>query len=244
MRSESPLRSKDGNFCHVHLEMNPGKSPSATQLAQPFPGIVSPADLLAVLDSAPDGISISAPTGRYIYVNKAHCRMFGYAGSEQVLGRSWRMFCPPAFRRRLTRDALPALRNVGFWVGRLPGKHKNGSIVTQQVALRLLPGRNIICMCFNATERFEGEDLRDRLFALSEGLLAVADTGGRIKQFNPAWTTLLGYGAEDIGGAASWTLSTPTTATSPATSWTSFATAGPRVASSTACRRNPARTCG
>lgn len=178
--------------------MNPGKPPSAPQLAQPFPGIVPPADLLAVLDSAPDGIAITAPSGRYIYINKAHCRMFGYGGSEEVLGRSWRMFYPSGFRRRAIRDAFPALRQVGFWIGRLPGKHKNGSIFTQQVALRLLPGRNIICMCFSATERLDGDDLRDRLFALSQGLLAVADMRGCIKQFNPAWTTLLGYGDEEI----------------------------------------------
>ena len=179
--------------------MNSTKPPLAPKTLQSSSSFVSPADLLAVLDSAPDGIAIAAPSGRYVYVNKAYCRMFGYAGSEQVVGRSWRMFCPAEFRRKLTRDALPALRNVGFWVGRLPGKHKNGSIVTQQVALRLLPGRNIICMCFSATERFEGDDLRDRLFALSQGLLAVADIDGRIKQFNPAWMSLLGYGAEDIG---------------------------------------------
>ncbi len=53
-------------------------------------------------------------------------------------------------------------------------------------------------MCFNATERLDGDDLRDRLFALSQGLLAVADTEGRIKQFNPAWMNLLGYEAEEI----------------------------------------------
>nr|WP_075080005.1 PAS domain-containing sensor histidine kinase [Terrimicrobium sacchariphilum] len=178
--------------------MNPREPLHASILPKPSQGSVSSSDLLAALDCAPDGISITAPSGRYIYVNQAHCRMFGYARSEQVLGRSWRMLFPAQFRSRITRDAMPALRQVGFWIGRLPGKHRDGSIITQQVALRLLPGRNVICMVFNATERFAGDDLRDRLFALSQGMLAVADTSGCIKQFNPAWSTLLGYDPEDI----------------------------------------------
>ncbi|PTY00584.1 hypothetical protein DB345_00335 [Spartobacteria bacterium LR76] len=198
MRIESSLRSNVGENCQKNIEMNPREPLHLPILPKPSPGSVSSSDLLAALDCAPDGISITAPSGRYVYVNPAHCRMFGYARSEQVVGRSWRMLYPSQFRTRITRDAMPALKQVGFWIGRLPGKHRDGSIITQQVALRLLPGRSIICMVFSATERFEGGDLRDRLFALSQGLLAVADTSGCIKQFNPAWMTMLGYEAEEI----------------------------------------------
>ena len=58
-------------------------------------------------------------------------------------------------------------------------------------------------MAFNETlaERVEAQaQERDRLWRLSQDLLIVSDSGGTIRNVNPAWTAILGWAAGDLVG--------------------------------------------
>ena len=62
-----------------------------------------------------DGMAILDADERYVFLNDAHARLYGYDSPEQLQGQSWRVLYSPQQLRRFDTEILPALWRDGSW---------------------------------------------------------------------------------------------------------------------------------
>lgn len=120
-------------------------------------------DLAAAMDASHDGIAITDPDGRYLYMNRAHREMFGFTSPEEIIGRSWRDLYAPEVADHLAAVALPALEAEGGWRGEVVGRRLDGSDLPQEVSLTRKAGGGIICMSRNIAKRLREQQEQARL---------------------------------------------------------------------------------
>ncbi|WP_170126423.1 PAS domain S-box protein [Acuticoccus yangtzensis] len=117
----------------------------------------------AAIEGAQDGIAITNEAGHILYMNSAYLAMFGYDHGE-VLGRPWLMLYGTEEADRLQRHAVPLLTSSGSWRGEIPGRHKSGAKIDQELSLTLLRGIGLVCLTrdIGSRKRQEAENLRLR----------------------------------------------------------------------------------
>ncbi len=80
--------------------------------------------LTKALDHSLNGFDVVDHEGKFIYVNKAHSRMFGYSDPAEIIGTSPEKLCAdPTFPERLVKN----LKEKGEYVCELKAKRKDGS---------------------------------------------------------------------------------------------------------------------
>lgn len=114
---------------------------------------------LMAIESAPVGIAILDPD-RYIYLNPAHARMFGYKNPQELVGQSWHTLYGPDQITQIEQEALPQLQQEGQWQGETVAKHRDGHLFAEEIVLTLTSGGDLICICQEITERKENEMLQ------------------------------------------------------------------------------------
>ncbi|HXX57511.1 MAG TPA: PAS domain S-box protein [Thermodesulfovibrionales bacterium] len=81
-----------------------------------------------------EGIAVTDEQDRYIYVNDAHARTYGYLQSE-LMGKTWRDITPHEFVSLVEREVARTLHNrdCGVWSGECPGLCKDGMVISTEV---------------------------------------------------------------------------------------------------------------
>jgi PAS domain S-box-containing protein len=125
------------------------------------------AQQVAAIEASDDGIAITDPEGRFIFMNRAHARMFGHDSLDGLIGQPWSILYDAANARFIEDVAMPVLGAKGRWRGETRGLHKNGSAVAQEVSLSLSADGGIVCVTRDIGERLtlerEKARLRDQL---------------------------------------------------------------------------------
>lgn len=119
---------------------------------------ISLGDLAQALDHSDEGFALTDPDGKYVYINEAHLRMYGYDKPQDLLGRSWRTLYMPEWVRHFESVVLPALPHDLVWRGQVMGKKRNGTSFLAGVTLTFLPDGKITCNCRDESVRREGAD--------------------------------------------------------------------------------------
>jgi PAS domain S-box-containing protein len=164
--------TKDGTKRHVEASVSLRKDSSGKPMG--FSGIVRDVterkrveDILRrqtnAMDSAIDGMAILNAEGEYIYLNKAHARIYGYENEGQLLGKSWRVLYDSDVIKRFEQEFMPELSRKGYWSGESIGKKKNGSKFPQAVSLTAMANGGLICVIRDITERKRAEEELGRL---------------------------------------------------------------------------------
>ncbi|MGF1447005.1 MAG: PAS domain S-box protein [Pikeienuella sp.] len=117
----------------------------------------------AAIDAAQDGIALTDPQGRFVYMNTSHRTMFGFDCVSEILGRPWTVLYSPDTAARLEQIAMPALAETGAWRGEPVGRRKDGSAVDQEVSLTRLSNGGLVCVTRDVSERRQAERERMRL---------------------------------------------------------------------------------
>lgn len=110
-------------------------------------GAISLEDLAQAVDHSEEGFALTDPDGNYVYLNKAHLRMYGYHRPTDLLGRSWRTLYTAEWVRHFEDVVLPVLPREKVWHGRAVGRRRDGSHFTAGIILTLLPDGKITCNC-------------------------------------------------------------------------------------------------
>jgi diguanylate cyclase (GGDEF)-like protein/PAS domain S-box-containing protein len=95
---------------------------------------------LEAIEAVGDGILLTAGGDRCMYANPAAATLFGYGGSNEFFGKSWRQFFGESEAEAVQSQVLPALRSTGRWVGALRGKTRSGGMIPLDVSLTQVEG--------------------------------------------------------------------------------------------------------
>lgn len=126
-------------------------------LAAPFSfieshsGRITPYQVGLAVEHSSEGFALCNPEGNFIYMNAAHCRMYGYGDAKDLLGRSWRVLYRAEEAALFDEEYIPRLLADGFWRGRAKGLRLDGTLFDELVSLRLLEGGYLLCECSDVT---------------------------------------------------------------------------------------------
>jgi PAS domain S-box-containing protein len=102
------------------------------------------------LDNAAIGLSLLDKQGNYFYMNTYHAQIFGYQVDE-LIGKNWTNIYDDEEVKKISTDYFPQLIANGFWTGETNGLKKNGTPLTQEIALTAFPDGGLACMTKDIT---------------------------------------------------------------------------------------------
>ena len=138
--------------------------------------------LAAAVALTADGIAITGVSGALEFVNHAFARMHGRQPAD-LLQTQWAALYDADEAKRLVREALPEVTQVGFWHGEATGLHQDGSTYPQELSLTLLPHGGLVAVTRDISDRKAAEErllhlsVRDELTSLfnRRGFMEQAD---------------------------------------------------------------------
>jgi PAS domain S-box-containing protein len=165
--------------------------------------------LLKAIDNSTDGITIADENDRYIYVNAAYAKIFGYSQKE-FIGETWRKITPSELIAPTERELSMTMHNkdIGTFRGEAPGLRKNGTIIPTEVQGTALWDENgnylgHICVVRDIAER---KRMEETLMLFSEAVenapdsVQIVDLNGHIIYSNKATEEIYGFSPEEFRG--------------------------------------------
>ena len=122
-----------------------------------------------------DGMAILDADERYVFLNEAHARLYGYDAPEELLGQSWRLLYSPAQLRRFETEIMPALWRDGSWRGEAVGLRRNGTSFPQELSLTIVEGGGLVCVVRDTTQSKKAERVQAALYRIAEAADTVQD---------------------------------------------------------------------
>jgi len=160
----------------------------------------------AVHDSLGDGVGAAdVRTGRFVLVNDAFCRLYGYSREDLLKVNDPLLLCAPEERvaqtERMRRWREGHSRSDRF---EIMGLRKDGARVAFEVAARA-PGDSdlLVLIVRDVSERRKSERARAQFAALVDSAdLAIVGVGldGVITGWNPAASRIFGWSADEMVG--------------------------------------------
>ena len=136
--------------------------------------------LAAAVAVTADGIAITGVSGALEFVNHAFARMHGHS-TTAMLQTPWAALYEPEESRRLVREAIPEVTQIGFWHGEATGRHHDGSLYPQELSLTLLPHGGLVAVARDISERKASEE-RLKNISVRDELTSVYNRRGFLEQ--------------------------------------------------------------
>jgi PAS domain S-box-containing protein len=154
------------------------------------------------MDTSVDGIALLNEKGIHIYVNSAFARMFGFDGPDRVIGQPWRIVYAFQEINKLEPEIRNALAQSGKWSSQLSVKRPNGTRLSAEMTITLMPDGGTVCACRDLSQREEAERARAQAEAKYRTLVEqvnaityIAEIGinGQWYYVSPQVESILGY---------------------------------------------------
>jgi len=110
------------------------------------------------MEATVDGMAILNKEEKYIYLNKAHAKIYGYDSPMEMVGKSWTILYDCDELQRFKNDIMPKLMKNGYWQGEAIGMKRDGSKFFQDISLTALVEGGLICIVRNINKRKKRED--------------------------------------------------------------------------------------
>jgi PAS domain S-box-containing protein len=110
------------------------------------------------MDAAIDGMALLNEEEEYVYLNKAHAKVYGYENAGELIGKSWRILYDSDVIQRFEQEIMPELSRRGDWFGESIGTKKNGSKFPQELSLTAMANGGLICVVRDITDRKRAEE--------------------------------------------------------------------------------------
>lgn len=107
---------------------------------------------LAAVDAAVEAIAI-LQQGKFVSVNTAFLKLFGYPHLISLSDHSWDILFAPEEHPRISNEILPQLDTKSSWQGKAIARRPDGSTFTYEMSLTLTPDQDLICVCRDITAR-------------------------------------------------------------------------------------------
>lgn len=138
----------------------------------------------AAMKASMDGMAIIDHCGVCIYMNDAYAKIFGYTGSERLVGASWEMFFFSEELVRIKEEIMPAVWRDGAWRGEALGLKVNGGTFPLEISISSVDGGGLVQVVRDITERKKLEETL-RNSSLKDDLTGLFNRRGLLKQAAP-----------------------------------------------------------
>ncbi len=102
--------------------------------------------LIAAINTSIEGIALLDENGIYIYMNRAHEKMFGYSEGEMI-GQSWTILYTDKDVVNFVDTVFPEIEKLGFWKGEAVAIAKDKTKVKEYLTLTATNDGWLICTC-------------------------------------------------------------------------------------------------
>ena len=106
------------------------------------------------VEDAKDGFAI-LEDGEYTYIDDTHVDMYGFDGTDQLLGDSWRMLYGEDEIERLEMEVFPTLESEGHWRGKVTGSRPDGTTFPADLSLTIIDDGPLVCTVRDQTAQRE-----------------------------------------------------------------------------------------
>ncbi len=130
----------------------------------------------AVFEAAMDGMAFLDEEGRFLTLNPAFARIYGFDSPGELAGKLWSHLHDEAEGERLAAVVRPALAASGSWRGRATGRRRDGSRFDQELSLNVLHDGGLACVVRDISEPLRAERLQRALLQVAETTHRAEDT--------------------------------------------------------------------
>lgn len=109
-------------------------------------------------ERAHEGLAVTDANMRFVFLNREHVELFGYAKESELLGKTWRELYTDEVARQIEDVELPKLQAEGQWRGRLMAKRKDGRQFPVALSLAQLPNGGVVANCVDISEQVAMEE--------------------------------------------------------------------------------------
>ncbi len=154
---------------------------------------------LAALELAKDGIIITDPEYRIVYLNKAFCSMLGTdpSSKDSMAGKVWREVFSSQDYEVFKNDISPEIQKHGYWGGEFIIHRSDMPDLKTEISLTELPDGGVIGMIQDISEKDQAEQDKKELevqFFQAQKMQAVGQlAGGIAHDFNNILAAMNGY---------------------------------------------------
>jgi PAS domain S-box-containing protein len=158
------------------------------------------------MDNSVDGIALINEKGVHIYANSAFARMFGFESPKRVIGQPWRIVYAFQDLHKLEPEVRDALAKSGKWSSQLTLLRPNGTFLSAEMTISLMPEGGTLCACRDLSQHEEAERARAQAEAKYRTLVEqvnaityIAEIGmnGQWHYVSPQIESILGYKPEE-----------------------------------------------
>lgn len=170
-------------------------------------------DFTSAVNSSIYGISIADKDGKFIFVNDAAAKIYGYKSIKELIGKHWKILYEEKEMKRFLNDVSKELDSYGFWSGEAIGKRKDKSKFFHELSLSRSKEGNTIRIVKDITLRKNFEtalkesELKYRTLIdnLHECIFYV-DNNGVMMYANKRTCEIFGYNLDELIGKSSYVL--------------------------------------
>lgn len=120
-------------------------------------------DRAEAMEASSDGIALTDASGKFVYMNATHRKMFAIMPEADVNDLNWSDIYSLDNARWLEQNAVPVLFQAGSWRGEIEGRALDGSLVEQEVSLTLKSDHGILYISRDISQRRRESRERARL---------------------------------------------------------------------------------
>jgi PAS domain S-box-containing protein len=132
---------------------------------------------VAAMENSIDGIAILDVNGKYVFLNQAHAKIYGYDSPEELIGKSWRTLYDETVVDDFEKHHMPMLYATGSWRGESVGLRRDGSKFIQEVSLTIFEEGGLICIVRDISEMARNKEALRQKTAMFEGQVSASIDG-------------------------------------------------------------------
>jgi len=158
------------------------------------------------MDTSVDGIALLDEKGVHIYANTAFAQMFGFDSPKRVIGQPWRIVYAFQDLAKLEPEVRRSLAQTRKWSSQLSLRRPNGTQLSVEMVVAVLPDGGSVCGCRDLSQREEAQKARAQAEAKYRTLIEqvnaisyIAEIGisGHWHYVSPQIESILGYMPEE-----------------------------------------------
>ncbi|MFB2893102.1 PAS domain S-box protein [Aerosakkonemataceae cyanobacterium BLCC-F50] len=134
----------------------------------------------AAMAAVNDGIAIVDAEDRYVYLNEAYVRIYGYENERDLLGTNWRNLYEKSELKRIERELSSEFAKTGNCRIEATGRRKNGSFFPQEKSMTKIDENSSVCVVRDISERKKVEstlrEIADRERAIARVIQRMRQT--------------------------------------------------------------------